>query len=59
MAHKKDQKFRISKINILKAIARRPKGMLRPTKVHKVKTIYSRQQQKQEFIKIKKEEVGQ
>ncbi|MEO0083424.1 MAG: hypothetical protein ABIK33_03430 [candidate division WOR-3 bacterium] len=57
MAHKKDQQFRISKINLLKSIARRPKGMLRPTKVHKVKTVYSRQQQKQEFIKIKKEEV--
>ncbi|MCX8015309.1 MAG: hypothetical protein N2748_04745 [candidate division WOR-3 bacterium] len=57
MAHKKDQQFRIAKINILKSIARRPKGMLRPTKVHKDKTAYSRQQLKQELRKIKKEEL--
>jgi hypothetical protein len=57
MAHKKNQPFRISKISVLKAIARRPKGMLRPSKVHKDKTRYTRQVQKHELIKTEKEEL--
>jgi len=55
MAHKKNQPFRVSKISLLKSIARRPKGMLRPSKVHKDKTSYRRQQQKQELTKLEKE----
>lgn len=53
MAKKKTWAFRVAKINLLKSIARRPKGLLRASKVHKDKTIYSRTQAKQEFYKIK------
>jgi hypothetical protein len=56
MAHKKNQQFRVSKISLLKAIARRPKGMLRPSLTHKDKTTYSRLQAKQELFKIEKEQ---
>jgi len=56
MAHKKNQQFRVGKINIIKSIARRPKGMIRHTLVEKPKTIYSRLKQKQELRKIEQEE---
>lgn len=52
MAQKKNQQFRVSKINLLKSIARRPKGMLRPSKVHKDKTVYSRKNKKPELNDI-------
>ncbi|MCX7785392.1 MAG: hypothetical protein N2201_04090 [candidate division WOR-3 bacterium] len=51
MAQKKNQQFRVAKINILKSVARRPKGFLRVTKIHKDKTIYSRKKEKQIFKK--------
>lgn len=57
MANKKNQQFRVAKINLLKSIARRPKGMLRPTKVHKDITRYSRKQAKVELNKEIKEEL--
>ncbi|MBS4014927.1 MAG: hypothetical protein KGZ86_00590 [Candidatus Latescibacteria bacterium] len=57
MAQKKNQQFRVSKVSLLKSIARRPKGMLRPSKVHKDKTVYSRMKKKEELDKIIKEDV--
>jgi hypothetical protein len=57
MAQKKNQQFRVSKINLLKSIARRPKGLLRPSKVEKLKTTFSRTRQKQEIKKIEQEEL--
>ncbi len=56
MAQKKNQQFRVSKISLLKSIARRPKGILRPSLTHKDKTVYSRRKAKQELFKIEKEE---
>jgi hypothetical protein len=56
MAEKKNQQFRVSKISVLKSIARRPKGLLRPSKVEKPKTIYSRTRQKQELKKMERKE---
>lgn len=56
MAQKKNQQFRVSKVSVLKSIARRPKGMLRPSKVHKDKTEYSRRTEKEKLFKIIKEE---
>ncbi|MEO0072818.1 MAG: hypothetical protein ABIK10_05240 [candidate division WOR-3 bacterium] len=53
MAKEKTWMFRVAKINLLKSIVRRPKGLLRTSRVHKDKTIYSRAQAKQEFHKIK------
>ncbi|MEO0092427.1 MAG: hypothetical protein ABIK61_06940 [candidate division WOR-3 bacterium] len=58
MAQKKNQQFRVAKINILKSIARRPKGFLRQTKIHKDKTIYSRKKEKQIFEKEIKEQIA-
>lgn len=58
MAQKKNQQFRVAKINILKSIARRPKGLIRPTKVHKDKTVYSRKKEKQVFEKEIKEQIA-
>lgn len=55
MAQKKNQQFRVSKINLLKSIARRPKGLLRPTKVEKPKTLYSRKKMKEELRKMEQE----
>ncbi|MEO0074623.1 MAG: hypothetical protein ABIK31_00740 [candidate division WOR-3 bacterium] len=57
MANKKNQQFRVAKINLLKSIARRPKGMLRPSKVHKDVTRYSRKQAKAELNKEINEEL--
>jgi hypothetical protein len=56
MAHKKNQQFRVGKINIIKSLARRPKGVVRQTLVEKPKTLYSRIRQKQELKKIEQEE---
>lgn len=55
MAQKKNQQFRVSKVSLLKSIARRPKGMLRPSKVHKDKTQFSRQKNKTELHKMLQE----
>jgi len=57
MAQKKNQQFRVSKISLLKSIARRPKGMLRPSKAHKDKTAYSRIKAKQELRNIEQEQL--
>jgi len=56
MAQKKNQQFRVSKISLLKSIARRPKGLLRPSKVHKDKTTYLRTKAKEELRKIEQEQ---
>ncbi len=57
MAQKKNQQFRVAKISILKSLARKPKGMLRQTLVHKDKTLYSRIKTKEELTKFEKEEL--
>lgn len=55
MAQKKNQQFRVAKINILKSVARRPKGLLRPTKIHQSKNVYSRKREKQILKKEKQQ----
>jgi hypothetical protein len=57
MAKKKDQQFRVAKINIIKSLARKPKGMLRKELVFKDKKAYSRRKEKQELEKVEKEEL--
>jgi hypothetical protein len=56
MATKKDQQFRVGKINIIKSLARKPKGLVRKTLIEKPKILYSRNKQKQELKKIEQEE---
>ena len=57
MATKKDQQFRVGKINIIKSIARRPKGLVRKTLVEIPKTVYTRKRKTREIIKIEQEEI--
>jgi hypothetical protein len=46
MAREKKHQFRVGKIEIIKSVARRPKGLFRPDKIHRDETAYSRRKAK-------------
>ena len=56
MAKSKTHNFRVGKIEIIKSVARRPKGLYRPDLVHKDAKTYSRKRAKRQFKKELKEE---
>jgi hypothetical protein len=52
MAQAQKLNFRIPKEERVKIIARRPKGFLRPTQVHKVRKRYDRRRARAELHRI-------
>jgi len=51
MARSKQRGFRVSKIEIIKTIARRPKGLYRPDRIHRDEKAYSRRKLKEQLKK--------
>lgn len=51
MAQSKQRGFRVGKIEIIKAIARRPKGLYRPDRIHRDEKAYSRRKMKDRLKK--------
>jgi hypothetical protein len=51
MAGQKKRGFRVGKIEIIKAIARRPKGLYRPDRIHRDEKAYSRRKLKDQLRK--------
>jgi len=51
MARGKNRAFRVGKIEIIKSIARRPKGLYRPDRIHRDEKAYSRRKLKDQLKK--------
>jgi hypothetical protein len=51
MARNKKPGVRIGKIEIVKTVARRPKGLFRPDKIHRDEKVYSRRRARAELRK--------
>jgi hypothetical protein len=51
MAGQKKRGFRVGKIEIIKTIARRPKGLYRPDRAHQDEKAYSRRKMKEQLKK--------
>ncbi len=49
MAREKKKQFRVGKIEILKTVARRPKGLYRPDHVHRDAKLYNRPRARREL----------
>jgi hypothetical protein len=47
MAKTKRHPFRVGKIEVIKAVARRPKGLFRPSQTHQDATVYVRRKARQ------------
>jgi hypothetical protein len=56
MAKQRTHAFRVGKIEIIKSVARRPKGLFRPDKIHRDETKYRRVRAKAHLKKELKEE---
>jgi len=56
MAKSKRHPFRVGKIEIIKAVARRPKGLYRPSLTHRDETVYARRKARRIFRKELREE---
>jgi hypothetical protein len=55
MAKQKTRDFRVGKIEIIKAVARRPKGLYRPDLIHKDAKKYDRKRAKAETKRVSDE----
>jgi hypothetical protein len=56
MARAKTKDLRVGKIEVIKSVARRPKGLFRPDQTHKDAKTYDRRRAKCQFKRTVKEE---